>query len=114
MGLLKAKKMFNNTISSLGFQLGSLEDVMRHLQEISALLERLFIEIVQAKKDTKVLFRFLNNLCIEVADGTIENATNDLAKDKVTSQQVYELMQRGDQYLLLAHISIYFEGVSAT
>jgi hypothetical protein len=46
MGLLKAKKMFNNTISSLGFQLSSLEDVMRHLQEISALLERLFIEIV--------------------------------------------------------------------
>lgn len=83
-GLLKAKKMFNNSISSLGFHLGSLEDVIRHLQEISALIERLYLEIVQGKKDTKILIRFLNNLCIEIAEEPIDNATEknkDLFKD---------------------------------
>jgi hypothetical protein len=52
----------------------TLEDVIRNLQDMSALIERLLIDICQAKKDTKCLLKFLNNLCIEVAGETqIEN-----------------------------------------
>ncbi len=64
-GVLKAKQF--SAISSLGFQQQSLDDVSIHIQAVIALMDRFLIEICQAKRDTKILLRFLNNLCVEVA-----------------------------------------------
>lgn len=66
-GILKAKNITNNSVCSLGFSLTTLEDVIHHLSEMTALIERLFIDICEGKKDTRILLRFLNNLCVEVA-----------------------------------------------
>lgn len=83
-GLLRAKKL--NPISSLGFKLSSIEDVITSMQETSSLLERLSLDTIKAKKDTRTLLRFLNHLCIETAGETqIENSSNDLAKVSVKS-----------------------------
>lgn len=49
---------------------------------MTALIERLFIDITEGKKDTRILLRFLNNICIEVAgELPVDNATNELSKD---------------------------------
>jgi len=55
--------------------MSSLEEVINCLQTVTALQEKLFIEVCKAKKDTRIILRFLNNLCIEVAgDNQIDNS----------------------------------------
>lgn len=69
----------------------TLEDVIHHLQEMTALIERLFIDICEGKKDTRILLRFLNNLCVEAAgEVPVDNATNELSKDanRATSSKI--------------------------
>jgi hypothetical protein len=60
--------------------------VVTHIQAVAMLIDRFLIDICQAKRDTKILLRFLNNLCVEVAAADpktgelaqIENANNEL------------------------------------
>lgn len=113
--ILKAKSI--SQIASLGFLLKTVEDVIKHLQEASALTERLSLDVIRAKKDTRALLRFLNSVCIEQAgETTIDNALNELSKAApVKSSQILEIVTRSeenlqaDNYLLLEHINLYFE-----
>ena len=41
---------------------------------MNALIERFFVEISKAKQDTKMIVKFLNNLCIEISGNEIDNA----------------------------------------
>ena len=43
-----------------------MEEVIKNLTEISALIDRLYIDVCLGKKDTKIILRFLNNICVEV------------------------------------------------
>ena len=95
-----------------------------HIQAVIALTDKLLVEICQAKRDTKILLRFLNNLCVEVdaADADlkvgepikIENETNDLQKTQELPQTVHKMLSRIDtqftsnELLYLKHIDAFF------
>jgi hypothetical protein len=117
-GRLQAKCGFQNRVSSLGFSLKTLGDVGGLVSGMSVLAERMLMDVCCGGKDTKMLLKFLNNLCIEQAgDQDVTNLNNELSKDvwRATSQKLLKVVTQSDpfftpeQLLMLEHIRVYLE-----
>ena len=77
-GTLKASYILggNSSIVGIGLDLLSLAEVIGKLEEMNVLVELMFKDVSQAKKDARSLLRVLNYICIEVGgkeDAEIES-----------------------------------------
>jgi len=77
-GTLKASYILggDSSIVGIGLDLLSLAEVIGKLEEMNVLVELMFKDVSQAKKDARSLLRFLNYICIEVGgkeDAEIES-----------------------------------------